>query len=76
VPELSIKKDAIPGFMNEAWFQADQAGVFRGQCAELCGIDHAYMPIVVEVVEPDAFQAFLNSERESSRAAAATGSTR
>jgi cytochrome c oxidase subunit 2 len=50
--------------MNETWFQADVAGVYRGQCAELCGVDHGYMPIVVEVVEPEAFQAFLDSERE------------
>jgi len=64
VPELSIKKDAIPGFMNETWFQAEETGVYRGQCAELCGMDHAYMPIVVEVVEPDAFQSWLDSEKE------------
>jgi cytochrome c oxidase subunit 2 len=75
VPELSIKKDAIPGFMNETWFQADVAGVYRGQCAELCGMDHAYMPIVVEVVEPEAFAAFLDAEREP-EPAAITGSTR
>jgi cytochrome c oxidase subunit 2 len=55
VPELSVKKDAIPGMVNEMWFQAETAGTYRGQCAELCGKDHAYMPVVVEVVEPDAF---------------------
>lgn len=76
VPELSIKKDAIPGFMNEAWFQAEETGTFRGQCAELCGMDHAYMPVVVEVVEPDTFQTWIDSEREPTPAAAATGSTR
>jgi cytochrome c oxidase subunit 2 len=75
VPELSIKKDAIPGFMNETWFQADVAGVYRGQCAELCGVDHAYMPIVVEVVELEAFQAFLDSEREPEPAAASGSNT-
>jgi cytochrome c oxidase subunit II len=64
VPELSIKKDAIPGFMNEAWFQVEETGVFRGQCAELCGMDHAYMPVVVEVVEPDAFRSWIDSEKE------------
>jgi cytochrome c oxidase subunit II len=64
VPELSIKKDAIPGFMNETWFQAEETGVFRGQCAELCGMDHAYMPVVVEVVEPEAFETWMDSQRE------------
>jgi len=64
VPELSIKKDAIPGFMNETWFKAEVAGVYRGQCAELCGMDHGYMPIVVEVVEPEAYQAWLVNEKD------------
>jgi cytochrome c oxidase subunit 2 len=63
VPDLAIKKDAIPGFMNETWFKAEVAGVYRGQCAELCGMDHGYMPIVVEVVEPNAFQAWLDNEK-------------
>jgi cytochrome c oxidase subunit 2 len=76
VPDLSIKKDAIPGFMNETWFQAEQTGVFRGQCAELCGMDHAYMPVVVEVVEPDEFEAWLDSEREPPAAAEITGGAR
>ena len=74
VPELAIKKDAIPGFMNETWFQAETAGVYRGQCAELCGMDHGYMPIVVEVVEPDAYQAWLAKEKDRvARVAAADG---
>ena len=59
VPDLAIKKDAIPGLVNEAWFTALETGTFRGQCAELCGMDHGYMPIVVEVVEPDAFDAWV-----------------
>jgi cytochrome c oxidase subunit 2 len=59
VPDLAIKKDAIPGVINEAWFTALETGTFRGQCAELCGMDHGYMPIVVEVVEPDAYQAWV-----------------
>ena len=58
VPDLAIKKDAVPGFMNEAWFKPEETGIFRGQCAELCGMDHGYMPIVVEVVEADAWQAW------------------
>jgi cytochrome c oxidase subunit 2 len=63
VPDLAIKKDAIPGFMNETWFKAEETGVFRGQCAELCGMDHGYMPVVVEVVEPEEFQAWIAAEK-------------
>ena len=62
VVDLAIKKDAIPGIVNEAWFRAEQTGTYRGQCAELCGKDHGYMPIVVEVVEPEAFDAWVNSQ--------------
>ena len=50
VPELAVKKDAIPGFVNETWTIATEEGTYRGQCAELCGKDHGFMPIVVEVV--------------------------
>ena len=63
VPELAIKKDAIPGIVNETWFNANEVGTYRGQCAELCGKDHGYMPIVVEVVEPEAYQAWVNTRR-------------
>ncbi len=61
MPDLAIKKDAIPGIVNEAWFIANQTGTYRGQCAELCGKDHGYMPVVVEVVEPEAYTAWVNS---------------
>jgi len=61
VIDLAIKKDAIPGIVNEAWFLANELGTYRGQCAELCGKDHGYMPIVVEVVEPEAYEAWVNS---------------
>ena len=61
VVDLAIKKDAIPGIVNEAWFRAEETGTYRGQCAELCGKDHGYMPIVVEVVEPAAYEAWVNS---------------
>ena len=64
VPELAIKKDAIPGIVNETWFRANEVGTYRGQCAELCGKDHGYMPIVVEVVEPDAFQAWVDTRKD------------
>ena len=65
VPELAIKQDTIPGFINENWVRIDEPGVYRGQCAELCGVDHAFMPIVVRAVEEEAFDAWLASRREA-----------
>jgi cytochrome c oxidase subunit 2 len=65
VPELAIKKDAIPGMVNEAWFRATETGTFRGQCTELCGRGHGYMPIVVEVVAPDAYQAWVDTRADN-----------
>jgi cytochrome c oxidase subunit 2 len=59
VPAFGGKKDAIPGFINEFWFQAEEPGIFRGQCAELCGRDHGFMPVVVEVLPVDEFTAWL-----------------
>ena len=67
VPALALKKDAIPGYMNEIWFIADETGTYRGQCAELCGVDHAYMPVVVEVVEPAEFETWLASQQEAAQ---------
>ena len=64
VPDLSIKKDAVPGYMNETWFRANESGVYRGQCAELCGMDHGFMPIVVEVVEPEAYTAWVSTQKD------------
>jgi cytochrome c oxidase subunit 2 len=66
VPDLAIKKDAIPGIVNDAWFRANETGTYRGQCAELCGKDHGYMPIVVEVVEADAYQAWVETRKDGS----------
>jgi cytochrome c oxidase subunit 2 len=70
VPALAIKKDAIPGFVNEAWFQVrpEQAGTYRGQCAELCGRDHGFMPIVVEAKSPEDFKAWVESHKASQQA--------
>jgi cytochrome c oxidase subunit 2 len=61
MPAFGVKKDAIPGYVNETWFEATETGVFRGQCAELCGMDHGFMPIVVEVVSREDFAAWLVS---------------
>ncbi len=59
VPQLAVKKDTIPGFINESWTRIDEPGIFRGQCAELCGKDHGFMPIVVEAKSPEDFQKWL-----------------
>jgi len=59
VPAFGIKIDAIPGRLNETWFKAEQTGMFYGQCSELCGKDHAYMPIAVRVVSDDEFQKWV-----------------
>jgi len=62
VPDLGGKKDAIPGFVNEMWFKAEKEGVYRGQCAELCGKDHGFMPIVVKVVSDEEFSAWAKDK--------------
>ena len=62
VPELYIKKDANPGFINEAWFQATETGIYRGQCTELCGRGHGFMPIVVVVTSDEDYQRWLGGE--------------
>ena len=63
VPDFGWKLDAIPGFVNEAWTQINEPGIYRGRCAELCGRDHAFMPIVVEAVEKEEFEAWLIAQR-------------
>jgi cytochrome c oxidase subunit 2 len=62
VPELGIKRDAIPGFMYEAWAKIEKPGVYRGQCAELCGINHGFMPIVVQAVSQDEFNQWVSQQ--------------
>ncbi|MFT7558354.1 MAG: cytochrome c oxidase subunit 2 [Flavobacteriales bacterium] len=59
VPDLAVKRDAIPGYFNEAWTKVDVPGVYRGQCAELCGKDHGFMPIEVHAVEQAEYDAWL-----------------
>jgi cytochrome c oxidase subunit 2 len=73
VPAFGVKKDAIPGFVNEAWFKvdADKPGLYRGQCAELCGRDHGFMPIVVDVRSKDDFNAWLKQKAAEVKQAAA-----
>ena len=55
IPAFGVKQDAIPGFVRDAWFRADKIGVYRGQCSELCGAQHAFMPIVVNVVSQEDY---------------------
>lgn len=68
VPELAVKKDAVPGFINEAWTKINEPGIYRGQCAELCGRDHGFMPVVVRAVPQVEFDNWVaqNSKKESS----------
>ena len=63
VPALGWKQDAVPGFVNERWTSIDQEGIYRGQCAELCGKDHGFMPIVVKAVSKEEFKAWLASRK-------------
>ena len=71
VPALAIKKDAIPGFINEAWFKIDpkNIGLYRGQCAELCGRDHGFMPIVIDVRSKADFATWLKTQKALQRPA-------
>lgn len=59
VPDFAIKKDAVPGFVHTAWTVVEEPGTYRGQCAELCGRDHAFMPVVVRAVPPDEYETWL-----------------
>lgn len=59
VPELGIKRDAVPGYMYEAWARIQEPGIYRGQCAELCGVNHGFMPIVVKAVAPQEFDSWI-----------------
>ena len=71
VPDLGMKKDAIPGFVNEMWFQIDTEGTYRGQCAELCGKDHGYMPIVVVAKNEADYGKWMSAQKTASDAVAA-----
>ena len=66
VPAFAVKQDAIPGFIRDAWFTADKVGTYRGSCVELCGKDHAFMPIVVEVMEPEKYAQWVVAQKAKS----------
>jgi cytochrome c oxidase subunit 2 len=59
VPDLALKKDAIPGYINQVWTEIETPGVYRGQCAELCGRDHGFMPVVVRAIPPEEFDTWI-----------------
>ncbi|HUS55125.1 MAG TPA: cytochrome c oxidase subunit II [Thermohalobaculum sp.] len=63
IPSFGSKIDAVPGRLNETWFKAEETGVFYGQCSELCGMNHTYMPIVVEVMEQPAYDAWVQTQQ-------------
>lgn len=70
IPAFGVKQDAMPGVLRETWFRAREVGTYRGQCAELCGKDHAFMPIVVEVVEQAAYDKWAAEQQKAMLAAA------
>lgn len=72
VPAIGVKQDAVPGFIRDAWFKTDKPGVYRGQCAELCGKDHGYMPIVVEVLEEDKYAQWVADKKKAAAAVVTT----
>ncbi len=63
LPAFGVKRDAVPGRINETWFRAEKEGTYYGQCSELCGIKHAFMPITVKVVSEEDFQEWLSEAR-------------
>jgi len=77
VPQLAVKQDSIPGFVRDTWFRAEEPGVYRGQCAELCGKEHAYMPIVVRVVSDEDYAKWVAEQKakQGSTVAAAAPAT-
>ena len=70
VPAFGVKQDAIPGFIRDIWFRADKLGTFRGQCAELCGKEHGFMPIVVRVVSQEDYTKWVAQQKQATAAQA------
>ncbi|HEY0847938.1 MAG TPA: cytochrome c oxidase subunit II [Noviherbaspirillum sp.] len=70
IPSFGVKQDAIPGFVRDTWFRAEKTGVYRGQCAELCGKEHAFMPIVVNVVTDEEYTKWVEVKKKELAAAA------
>lgn len=70
VPQLGVNQYGIPGFIKDTWFQADEAGIFRGQCSQICGKEHGYMPIVVEAKNPVDYAAWVKEQKAKAAAEA------
>ncbi|AOY02302.1 cytochrome c oxidase subunit II [Jeongeupia sp. USM3] len=70
MPAFGVKQDAIPGFIRDTWFKAEREGTFRGQCSELCGQDHGFMPIVVKVVSAAQFKDYVSQKQAAAKAMA------
>ena len=64
LPSFGVKRDAVPGRINETWFKAEKVGTYYGQCSELCGIKHAFMPITVKVVTEEEYESWLSEAKE------------
>ncbi|MBS0226083.1 MAG: cytochrome c oxidase subunit II [Proteobacteria bacterium] len=75
VPAFGLKQDAIPGIVNEAWVNIEQPGIYRGQCAELCGKDHGFMPIVVKAVPMEEYKAWITEQKAAKQTADAEPAT-
>jgi cytochrome c oxidase subunit 2 len=73
VPAFGVKQDAIPGFVRDTWFTVDKPGTYRGQCAELCGKEHGFMPIVVEAVTPEQYAKWVAEQKQKMAALAGPG---
>ena len=73
VPQFGVKRDAIPGFLRETWVRIEEPGIYRGQCAELCGKDHGFMPVVVKAVPEAEYVAWVDQKKTELAAAAASG---
>ena len=65
VPSFGVKKDAVPGRLNETWFKVHKEGTYYGQCSELCGVKHGFMPIAVKVVSQEEFDAWVKTKQAS-----------
>ncbi|MDX2145379.1 MAG: cytochrome c oxidase subunit II [Rhodospirillaceae bacterium] len=72
IPAFGVKLDNMPGRINETWMKVEQEGRYYGQCSELCGVDHSYMPIVVDIVSKEKFQEWVEKEKQAAQTPAAT----
>lgn len=72
VPQFGVKKDTIPGFINESWISVPEPGIYRGKCAELCGANHGFMPIVVEAKTKEDYATWVASQKQEAKAVAAS----